>query len=135
MKQGLGILADNVPHSGYPNPPERLPGVPGAVVLKKGHLHPEKLAKFPRGEQLPLRPIGEDPSLFHHDDAVDFRQDVRQMVRDHQDARSLLCDTPECLAEFALRGQIKSVRWLVEQQHFRLMDQCPGDHDATLLAG
>ncbi len=57
------------------------------------------------------------------------------MMRDHQDAHSLLRDLAKGLTQLALSGEIEGIRGLVEQEHFRLVDEGTGDHDAALLAG
>ena len=104
-------------------------------MLHEGHFNAEERAKFGRGQQVALRTVGKDAAVFHHDDAVDFGQDVCQMVGDHKYAHALPGHMPEGLAQLALGGEVEGVRRLVEQKHLRLVDKGPGDHDAPLLPG
>lgn len=94
----------------------------------------EQGAEFFRGEQFPLRAVGEDAAFAHHDHAGNFRKDVGDVVGDHENADSLLRNAAEGLAEFALRGEVEGVGGLVEEEHLGAMDQGARDHDAALLA-
>jgi len=104
-------------------------------MLDEGNVDAEQGAKFFWSEQFLFGTVGEDAAVLHHDDAVDFGKDVSQMVCDHQNADSLLRDLAESFTQLALSGEVKGIRGLVEEKHFRLMDQGAGDHDAPLLAG
>jgi len=103
-------------------------------VLNEGDIDAEELAKLRGREQVAFGAVRVDTALFHHDDAVDFRKDIGQVVGDHENADTLLGDAAESLAELALSGEIEGVGGLIEEKHFRLVDEGTGDHDAALLA-
>lgn len=104
-------------------------------MFDESHFDAKERAQVSRSEQLPLGSIGIDAALFHHDDPVDLREDVAKVVGHHEDANALPGDAAEGLAELALGGEVEGVGGFVEEQHFRLVHQSPGDHDASLLAG
>lgn len=104
-------------------------------MLDQCDVDTEERAELLRTDQFAFRAVGEDASVLHHDDAVDFLEDVGEVVRDHQNAHTLAGDLAESFAEFALSGEVESVRGLVEEQHFGPMNEGAGDHNAALLAG
>ena len=104
-------------------------------MLDESDLDAEEGAQLFRGEQFPFGTVGHDAALPHHDDAVDFGKDVGQMMRDHEDTHALAGDAAKRLAQFALSGKIEGVGGLVEQEHFGLVDEGAGDHDAALFTG
>lgn len=116
-------------------PTRCLPGVPEAVALEQVDFDTEQVAELLRGDQLLPGAVGEDAAVAHHDDAVDLRQDVGQVVRDHENADALAGDAAQRFAELALSGEIEGVGGLVEEEHLRLVDEGAGNHDAALLAG
>jgi len=104
-------------------------------MLNEGDIDTEEGAEFFLGDEFAFGAVGEDAAFLHHDDAVDLRQDVGQVVGDHEDAGALVGDAAEGLAEFALGGEVEGVGGFVEEEHFGLVDEGAGDHDAALLAG
>lgn len=104
-------------------------------MLDQRDVDTEERAELLRTDQFAFRAVGEDAPIPHHDDAIDFLEDVGEVMRDHQDANTLLGDLAESFAQFALSGEVEGIGWLVEEQHFRLVDKGAGDHDAPLLAG
>jgi len=104
-------------------------------VLDEADIDAEEGAEFFWGQQFALRAVGEDATVFHHDDAVDFGEDVGEVVGDYEDADALLRHAAESIAQFALGGKVEGVGGLVEEEHFGLMNEGAGDHDAALLAG
>ena len=103
-------------------------------MLEEGNVDAEEVAEFFRSKQFALRAVGEDAAALHHDDAVDFRENVGEVMGDHEDADALLRDAAESIAQLALGGEVKGVGRLVEEKHFGLVDEGAGDHDAALLA-
>jgi hypothetical protein len=104
-------------------------------VLDESDVDAEQVAQLLLGQQFPFCAVGKDAAVAHHDHPVDFRENVGDVVGDHENANPLLRHAAESCAELALGGEVKGVRGLVEEQHFRLVDECAGDHDAALLAG
>src|SRR5579883_1195800 len=109
------------------------PGVPITVALCQGHFDAEEIVQTFRGNQLGLWAVSDHPAIPHHDDAVNLRKNVGQMVRDHDDSGALLCHRAQVFAEFALRGQVQCVRGFIQQKHLWFVDEGAGDHDAALL--
>jgi len=104
-------------------------------MLDEADVDAEEGAEFFRGEQVALRAVGEDAAVFHHDDAVDFGEDVGEVMGDHEDADALAGDAAEGIAQLALGGEVEGVGGFVEEEHFGPVDEGAGDHDAALLAG
>ena len=103
-------------------------------MLNEGDIDAEEVAKLRSGEQIAFGAVRVDTALFHHDDAVDFRKDIGQVVGDHENADTLLGDAAESLAEFALSGEIEGVGRLIEEEHFWLVNESTGNHNTALLA-
>jgi hypothetical protein len=104
-------------------------------VLDERDIDGEEFAELLRGNEVVLRAVGEDASVAHHDHAIDFGEDVGEVVRDHENANALASDAAQGLAQLALRGEVERVGRLVEQEHLGAMDEGAGNHDAALLAG
>ncbi len=104
-------------------------------MLDERDVDAEEVAELLFSEQFPFRAIGVDAALPHHDDAGNLRKYVGDVMRDHENANSLLSNPAEGLAELALSGEVEGVRGLVEEQHFRLVHEGARDHDAALFAG
>jgi hypothetical protein len=104
-------------------------------VLDETDVDPKQRAEFFRSEQFPLRAVGKDAAALHHDDAIDLRENVGDVVGDHQNADALLGDAAEGFTELALGCEVEGVGGLVEEQHVGLVDEGAGDHDAALFAG
>ena len=106
-----------------------------AVLLREIDLGVEEVAETGGGEKLRFRAIGDDAAVFHHEDAIDLGDNVGDVVGDEQDASSLLRKAAEEMAKLVLRGEIKGVGGLVEEEHLRGGDESAPNHDASLLPG
>lgn len=67
-----------------------LPGVEVPCSLREVYVGLEEIAESGSVEQVGLWTIGGDASVLHHEDAVDLRDDIGDVVGDEQDASSLL---------------------------------------------
>lgn len=94
----------------------------------------EELAQTRLGEKLFARTIADDAAVSHENDALDLRQYVAQVMRDHDQAGSLAGKTAEGFAQFALCSEVEGVGWLVEQELPRAVNQRTRNHDAAFLA-
>lgn len=112
-----------------------LPGMPEAVVLDEGDFDAEEGAEIFRSDEVVFGAVGDDAAVAHEDDAVDFRNDVGEVVGDHEDAGAFAGDAAEGVTQLALGGEVEGVGGLVEEKHFRAVDEGAGDHDAALLSG
>ena len=70
----------------------------------------EEFAKRGGGEEVGLGTVGYDAAFVHHEDAVDFGEDVGDVVGDEEDSGSLLGQRTEEIAEVALGGEIETDR-------------------------
>jgi len=82
-----------------------------------------------------LGAVGQDFSGAHEDDALDFGNDVGDVMGDQDDANAGLGERSHGLAETVLRGDIEGVGGLVEDEGARLVDESAGDEDALGFAG
>ena len=95
----------------------------------------EELAEPGRGKQFVTGTVGNDAAGTHENDALDFREDVAEMMGDKDQAGALGSETAQGFAEFALGGEVEGVGWLVEQELAGPVDEGAGDEDAALFAG
>jgi len=87
------------------------------------------------GEKLGLGAVRYDASLAKQHDAVNFGNNLFQMVGDQQQAHSAGRQRPHVLAHFALRGKIEASGGLVQQQSRGVMNESAGDEETPGLAG
>lgn len=87
------------------------------------------------GEEGGAGSVGLDAAVTHEEDAVDFREDVAEVVGDEDDAGSLPGEAAEGFAEFALGGEVEGVGGLVEEELAGAVDEGAGDEDAALFSG
>src|SRR5882672_7161605 len=85
-------------------------------------------------EQLILAPVRLYFSIPHQDHAVDFRDDVREMVGHQHDADSRLRQRAHRFTQAVLRENVQAVAWLIEQKRLRVVHQRPCNQDAFGLA-
>jgi len=95
----------------------------------------EELGEARFGEELGAGCVGDDAAVAHEDDAVDFGEYVAEVVRHENEAGAFGGEAAEGFAQLALRGEIERVRWLIEQELLRAVDERSGDHDAALFSG
>lgn len=112
-----------------------LPGVVEAVFLCQVNLGLEEIAEGCLGQQIGFGTVADDATFAQQQNAIDLGNNVGDMMRDQQDAGSLLGQSTQQAAEFALCIQVECIRRLVEQKHLRRPDQSASDHDAPLLTG
>lgn len=108
--------------------------MPIIFVLDERDFDAEESAKSLGSDQFSLRPVGKDAPCPHHDDPLDFGQDVGKVVSDHEDAGTLLRNAAQGIAELALGSDVEGVRWLVEKEHLWLVDKSARNHNAALFA-
>jgi alpha-L-fucosidase len=87
------------------------------------------------GEEVALAAIGDDAPGAHHDDAVDFGQDVGQVMGDEEESSTLVGEAAEDFAKLMLGAEVESVGWLVEEEHLGGVDEGAGDLNAAEFAG
>ena len=87
------------------------------------------------GEELFAWAVGEDAALLHEDNAVDFGEDVSEVMRDEDEPGAFLREAAHGFAELALGGEIEGVGWLVEEKLVWAMDEGARDEDAALFSG
>ena len=94
----------------------------------------EELGKAGRCEELLTGTVTDDTAGTHENDALDFRQDVAEVMRNEHEAGAFSGEAAEGLSKLALGGKIEGVGWLVEKQLAGAMDKSTGDEDAALFA-
>jgi len=94
----------------------------------------EEFGETRLGEEFFAGAIGDDAAGMHEDDALDFGQDVAQVVGDEHQASSLTRQTTKGFAEFALGGKVERVGRLVEQELLGTVNQGTRDDDAALFS-
>src|SRR5580658_7245205 len=95
----------------------------------------EELGRTSHGEQPFARPVGDDASRAHEDDALDLRQYVAEMMGDEHEARAFAREPAEGLAQLPLRCEVERIRGFIEQQLARAMDERARNEDAALFSG
>ncbi len=115
--------------------PAALPTVQPFGVAADAHRSAEELTQTFFGEELVARAIGNDAAVAHQDDALDFGEDIAEVMCHHHEAGALARKAAQGLAQLALRGQVERVRGLVEKELPRPVDEGARDKDAAFFAG
>ena len=105
------------------------------TVVAQAHGGAKEFAEPVGGQQVATRAVGKDAPVAHEQQAIHLRKNVGQVMGDEDDADAVGCQLAECLAEFALGGDVERVGRLIEQQLARTMDERTGDEDAALFSG
>ena len=114
---------------------EGLPEVVVAVAAGDIDANVEEGGKYSGSKKLLLRAVGDDFSGAHEDDAVDFRDDVRDVMGDEDDTDAGLSEFAHRLAQAMLSENIEAVGWLVENERARLVDESASNKNALSFAG
>ena len=112
-----------------------LPRMVKAIPPGKFHLDAEQFPKSRRCQQLMLIAIRKDSTITHHHHAVDLRKDVGKMMRDQQNAGSLLRQPAQGVTQFPLRCHVERVAGLVKQEDLRTVNQSAADQDSLRFSG
>ncbi len=104
-------------------------------VLADADRRVEKGAESRCGEKFGARTVSNDPAIPHKDHAVNFRENVAQVMGHQHKTCTLGYEAAQGVAEFALRGEIESIRGLIEEQLARSVHERAGNQDAAFLAG
>lgn len=86
------------------------------ISFGKLYLHAKQLLQPVCSQHLGLRSVADNAARLHHDHALDFRQDVGEMMGNQQNSSSLLRQQAHGVPQFPLGGQIESVAGLVKQE-------------------
>ena len=105
-----------------------------AISFGKLYLHSKQLLQPVCGQHLGLRSIADNAARLHHDHALDFRQDIGEMMGNQQNSSSLLRQPAHGVPQLPLRGQIESVARLVEQENLGSMHDGSPNQDALRFA-
>ena len=128
-------VGDGVEKGSGKFPSLSLPAMEPFVVAADADTGVEELAEARLGEQLSARAVADDAAAAHEDDAIDLGQDVAEVMRDEDEAGAFGGEAAQGFAEFALRGEVERVGWLVEEELARAMHERAGDEDAALFSG
>ncbi len=79
------------------------PQVIVTAALREFEGKSEELGKAGGGQDFLLRAIGENVTALHENDAVHFRDQVGEVMRDHDDADAGIGELSQDLAKFVLR--------------------------------
>lgn len=96
---------------------EGLPGVVEAVVGGQVDFGLKQVAEVRGGKEFGFGTVGVDAAGTHHEDAIDFGDDIGDVVRDKENAGSLLGELAKKVAEVALGGEVEGVGGFVEEEH------------------
>lgn len=94
----------------------------------------EEFAEARCGEEFSAWAVANDAAAAHEDDALNFRQDVTEVMGNEDEACAFSGQTAQGFAKFALRGEVERIRWLVEKKLAGTVDEGAGDEDAALFA-
>ena len=72
---------------------------------------------------------------MHEDDALDFREDVAEVMGDEDEAGAFADEAAQSFAEVALGGEVECVGGFVEQELLWPVDEGSGDEDAAFFTG
>ncbi len=87
------------------------------------------------GEDVCLGPVEEDSAIFEEDDAVDFGDDVVEVVGDEKDADAGLGEVAKLLADFAEGWEVEAGGGFVEEEGVGVVNEGAGDEEAAGFAG
>src|SRR5690349_176802 len=116
------------------------------VAIRAGQLdgNAKEEGKIGGRENFVLRAVRQDAPGAQQHDAFDLRDDLRDVVRDKENAQTVRrpavaawttrCQGAHSVAQLELRGEVQSVARLVEEQRQRLVDQRPRDQRALGFA-
>src|SRR6202453_2079332 len=139
--QRAGFMAVSITSAGTPSPNSfidgrfSLPAVQPLCIAADTHRCTEELAQARFDEEVLARPVGDDAAITHENNALDLRQDIAEMMSDHDQARAFAGESAQCFAQLALSSQVERVRRLVEYELLRPGDERLGNHDAARLCG
>lgn len=111
------------------------PAMEPLVVVADADAGIKELAEAGLGEELGTRAVADDAAAAHEDDAVDFRQDVAEVMGDEDEAGAFGGEAAHGVAELALRGKVQCVGRLIEEKLAGAMDESAGDEDAAFFSG
>jgi len=106
-----------------------------AVALDDFKRNSERGGKASRGEDLAFGPVQKHLAVFQKYDAVDFRDDVVEVVRNKEKTHAGLREVAELLTNFAERWKVEAGGGFVEQQSVGVVNQCAGDEKAARFTG
>ena len=95
----------------------------------------EKRAQAFGAQHRTLGTVSGNPPSLQEDDAVDFRNDLLDVVRHEDDGDALLRDTPDHAQEPRARDDVQSRGRLVEDERTRLGDERPCDQHPPRFSG
>src|SRR5690348_6120243 len=105
-----------------------------AVLLYQPEINAEERRKMPSRKDLLFRPICQNPALPQKNHALDFRNDLRNVVSHQKNANPTLRPLTNRIPKLNLRGDVQRVAGLVEQQRSRVMHQRPRDQGSLGFA-
>ena len=105
-----------------------------AVLLADVDFGAEEVGENGGGKEFLAWAVGDDAAFLHEDDALDFREDVAEVMGDEDEAGAFADEAAEAFAEVALGGEVEGVGGLVEQELLGPMDEGAGDEDAAFFA-
>jgi hypothetical protein len=66
----------------------------------------EEIGEAGLGEELFTRAVSDDAAMLHEDDAIDFRQNIAEVVCDEDEASAFLREAAHGFPQIALRGKV-----------------------------
>ena len=101
-----------------------------AIFFPDPQRHTEEFPDCPPGQDILFLPIGNKPPALHQDDPGDLRDDVVQVVGDHDDPGALLRNLPEHPAERMQGREVEAAGRFIEEERPGLVHERPGDEHA-----
>src|ERR1700680_2289253 len=101
-----------------------------AVAPRQLHRQPKKFRQPFRGKEWVLTAIREHLAIAQKNHAIDFGNDVRQMMSDQQNARAGLRQLPQNVSELERRVNVQAIAWLIQQQRQGIVYQGAPDQYA-----
>ena len=80
-----------------------------AILFADMNFGAEQVGEHWCGEELLAWAVGDDTAFLHEDDALDFWEDVAEVVGDEDEAGAFADEAAEAFAEVALGGQVQGV--------------------------
>ncbi len=93
-----------------------------SVSLHQLDRHAEQARQMSRRQDILLAAIAKDRSVFQQNDAADFREDIRRVMGDENDARGGPRNLAQDFSQLASRPQVQTRSGLVEDEGPRIMD-------------